>query len=329
MLEIPNLEAYLMGLVQQIPRRRVTTYGDLAEALGDRIAARWVGHFALHHAHYRSCRCHRVVRADGQLGLYVDGVAAKAERLRAEGVSLRDGRVDLREFGCQITLAEPPLAALRQLQESVVGQVRLEPATGPWRLAAGVDVSYVDSHLGVAAYALTDLASNKLIWSTTVTQRVQFPYIPSFLAFRELPLMLAALGEAARRKRRADVILVDGSGILHQRHAGIATHLGLLAKQTTVGVTKKRLYGSVAPRGLAPGESSPVIADDGQVVGVAMQRPRGSQRPIYVSPGYLIDVAQAQHVVRQTLAGHKLPEPLYWADRISREEAQKMVRDEI
>jgi deoxyribonuclease V len=322
-LEIPNIDACLISLVQQIPRGRVTTYGDLAAALGDRIAARWVGHFALNHPHYPSCRCHRIVRADGHLGLYVDGAAAKAERLQADGVSLRNGRVDLREFGCQMELDDPPLVALRQLQESVVDQVRLEPATGPWRLAAGVDVSYADPHLGVAAYALTDLATNKFVWSTTVTQRVQFPYIPSFLAFRELPLMLAALDKADRQHRRADVVLVDGSGVLHQRHAGIATHLGLLAKQTTVGVTKKRLFGHVATRTLAPGESSPIIADDGQVVGAALQRPRGSQRPIYVSPGYLIDVAQAEYVVRQTLAGHKLPEPLYWADRISREEAKK------
>ena len=324
-LEIPDLDGPLTRLVQQIPQGRVTTYGELAKALGDRVAARWVGHFALDHPHDRNCRCHRIVRSDGQLGLYIEGSRAKAKRLLADNVEVRHGRVDLLRYGCQLTLDEPPLTRLREVQQSMIAQVRLAPARGPWRLAAGVDVSYADPELGVAAYALTDVASNELIWSTTISQSVHFPYIPSFLAFRELPLMWLVLAKAARQRRVADVILVDGSGLLHHRHAGIATHLGVLARRATVGVTKKRLFGSVAHRDLAPSESSPVTDDGGRVIGVALQRHRLSQRPIYVSPGHLTDVAQAEQIVRRTLTDHRLPEPLYWADRISRAEARRMI----
>ena len=66
--EIPDLAQCLRGLLRQIPRGRVSTFGDLADALGDRIAATWVGHYAMHHDHDAECRCHRVVRADGGLG---------------------------------------------------------------------------------------------------------------------------------------------------------------------------------------------------------------------------------------------------------------------
>ena len=43
----------------------------------------------------------------------------------------------------------------------------------------------------------------------------------------------------------AEIVLVDGSGILHHRHAGIASHLGVVASLATIGVTKKLLCGRV------------------------------------------------------------------------------------
>ena len=48
----------------------MTTPGHLAAALGDRVAARWIGHYLLHHGHDADCPCHRVVRAGGVLGAY-------------------------------------------------------------------------------------------------------------------------------------------------------------------------------------------------------------------------------------------------------------------
>ena len=41
--EIPDLNQCLRNLIAQVPPGRVTTYGRLAEALGSRMAARWVG----------------------------------------------------------------------------------------------------------------------------------------------------------------------------------------------------------------------------------------------------------------------------------------------
>ncbi len=67
---VPDLTRALGDLLGQVPAGRVTTCGDLAEALGNRIAARWVGHFALHHDHGPRCACHRIVRVGGELGGY-------------------------------------------------------------------------------------------------------------------------------------------------------------------------------------------------------------------------------------------------------------------
>ena len=112
--------------------------------------------------------------------------------------------------------------------------------------------------------------------------------------------------------------LVDGSGILHQRHAGIATHLGVIASLPTIGVTKKLPCGQAELEGMQPGESRPVVYED-RLTGVALRSGPRSRRPIFISPGHLLDVAFAERLVRRLLAGRRLPEPLYWADRLSRE----------
>ena len=91
----------VLDLTCHIPRGKVTTYGELARALGSPLAGRAVGN-ALH-ANTRPVvvPCHRVVRADGSIGGYGGGVPRKVELLREEGVGVIDGRIDLQRFGFQ------------------------------------------------------------------------------------------------------------------------------------------------------------------------------------------------------------------------------------
>ena len=133
----------------------------------------------------------------------------------------------------------------------------------------GVDVAYPNAEEGVAAYALVETATGRLVWSTTVRRRVVFPYISTYLSFREIPILLDLLDEVRAAGRMAEVLLVDGSGILHHRHAGIASHLGVVASIPTIGVTKKLLCGSVNIEGMAPGESRPVV-HEGRPIGIAI-----------------------------------------------------------
>ena len=67
-IELPpvtDLAEELVGLLRQVPRGQITTYGDLARSLGDKSAARWVGTWMLDHPHGATCPCHRVVRVTG------------------------------------------------------------------------------------------------------------------------------------------------------------------------------------------------------------------------------------------------------------------------
>ena len=320
-LEIPDLALLLRRLIAQVPSGKVTTCGALAEALGSPTAARWVGHFLLHHPHAADCGCHRVVRAGGVLGPYVEGgPEGKRRRLAAEGVEVHGEAVDLDRYGLDAFRSDRPLERLRRLQEALAAKVSLRPPRTMPRTVGGVDVSYPRPDEGVAAYAQVQLDSGELLWSKTIRRTVAFPYITSFLTFRELPILMDLLGEVRAAGQLAPVLLVDGAGILHPRHAGIASHLGVAARRPTIGVIKKLLCGRVDIQQMAAGESRPVVHED-QLVGAALRPTAGSRRPIFVSPGHRVDLAFAEHVVRQLLLGHRLPEPLWWADRLSRQDS--------
>lgn len=315
---VPDLAQCLQDLLAQIPAGRVATCGDLAEALGNRIAARWVGHVALHHEHGPDCICHRIVRAGGELGGYAAGsMADKAQRLAEEGVEVQNSTIDLARFGFVDFRTDRPLDRLRQIQESVQRQIVLRPRRRLPKLTGGVDVSYPRPGIGVAAYTLVETESGKLVWSTTVRRPVTFPYISTYLSFREIPILLALLDEVRAAGRMAEVLLVDGSGILHHRHAGIASHLGVVVSTPTIGVTKKLLCGHVEMTGMAPGESRPVWHED-RLIGVALRPTAGSARPIFISPGHRVDVAFSERLVRRLLFNQRLPEPIRLADRLSR-----------
>jgi len=316
--KLPDLPKQLTELLAQIPPGRVATHGTLADALGNRIAARWVGHFVLHHEHDVACPCHRVVRAGGRIGEYAGGgPRAKAKRLRTEGVTVRRGAVDLAAYEFRRFVSDRPLEKLKRVQEELGSKVVLRSRRRIPKLVGGVDVSYPNPGRGVATYALVEAESGKLAWSTTIRRPVRFPYITSYLAFRELPILLDLIDEVRRAGRLAELVLVDGSGILHPRGAGIASHLGVIGSLATIGVTKKLLCGSVQLGGLRPHESRPVAIDD-RLVGIALRPTPGSRRPIFISPGHRTNLPFAERVVRQMLRGRRLPQPLYCADRLSR-----------
>ncbi len=316
--EIPDMPRHLRELLVQVPPGRVTTYRALAEALGNPIATRWVAQFLLQHEHDAACLCHRVVPSDGQLGRSpADSWRARARRLAAEGVEVRQAAVDLEQYGFDRFAGDRPLEALKRVQEEVLAKISLRGRRQMPALGGGVDVSYPHEDESVGAYALVEPASGRLVWSVTVRRRVVFPYITSYLSFRELPIHLALLEKARAANRLPDVLLVDGSGVLHQRHAGIASHLGVVAGLATVGVTKKLLCGEVELEGLRPLQSRPVV-HEGRTMGVAIRPSLRSRRPIFVSPGHCVNLAISEKVVRALLAGRRLPEPLYWADRLSR-----------
>ena len=59
---------YFYSLVKQIPESKVSSYGELARALGDIKASRAVGRMLNANPYAPVVACHRVVMSDGSIG---------------------------------------------------------------------------------------------------------------------------------------------------------------------------------------------------------------------------------------------------------------------
>lgn len=321
-IDVPDLFAALGDLLRQVPAGRVTTYGALAQALGAIGAARWVASCLLDPEGSSDLPRHRVVLRDGSLGQLPGGDLRQKERLLAsEGIAVSDRRVDVARYGFQDFATMRPLHELQLVQEQLLSRLRLRSPDAFPEFVAGVDVSYAGMGQGgpvegFAGYALIEVSTCDLVWSLTVRDVVRFPYIPGFLAFRELPVLLKLLAEVRRRDRLADVMLVDGNGILHHRHAGIASHLGIVAGLPTIGIGKSLLCGTVDQSCIGPGPGRPVVFR-GETVARAL-RNKARFRPVFVSPGNLVDLPFSVELTKRLFRKHRVPEPIYHAHAISR-----------
>jgi len=320
---IPDLPCELAQLLNQIPAGRVTTYGDLARALGDVKAARWVGEHLLAHRHGEDCPCHRVVRVDGDIGLYLTrDDAEKTAKLRHEGVTVSERIVDLDRFGFREFQTGTPLAVLRELQHRIPEELTLVPPTGTPKCVGGVDVSYITRTEAAASFVLIEPPSREPVWSTSVRADVTFPYISGYLSFRELPILIKLFERVRAAGREPDVTFVDGNGILHPRRAGSASCFGLAVQTPTIGVGKKLLCGSVDADEFDGPDVHRVI-HKGEAIGYAV-RAGLRNRPFFVSPGHLTDLPTTLSVTRLVLGDRRLPLPIALADRESRREAGRI-----
>jgi methylated-DNA-[protein]-cysteine S-methyltransferase len=89
--KIKNEDVY--NLLQKIPAGKVSTYGDLAKALGNPSASRTIGRILGENPNPIDVPCHRVVMSDGRVGGYAYGTARKRQLLEKEGVSFLNGSV--------------------------------------------------------------------------------------------------------------------------------------------------------------------------------------------------------------------------------------------
>ena len=85
-------------LLLQIPKGKVTTYREIAHALGIK-AYRAVGQAMNRNPNLLEGPCQRVVKSNGEVGGYAGGSASKIELLREEGVEVSEnGQINLSEF---------------------------------------------------------------------------------------------------------------------------------------------------------------------------------------------------------------------------------------
>lgn len=186
---------------------------------------------------------------------------------------------------------------------------------------AGVDVSY-EANRAYAAIAILRYADLKPLHAVCAATHCEFPYVPGLLAFREGPAVLAAWQEA---EFQPDLVLFDAHGFAHPRGLGLASHMGLWLDTPTVGVAKSRLYGWHEEPGPERGNVVSLHDErDPTIVIGAVMRTQSMEKPLYVSPGHLVDAPVAIQVVRRCCTNSRIPEPIKWSHRIARARDAKM-----
>lgn len=88
-----SFPALVYAKTKQVPRSRVTTYGQIARSIGKPKASRAVGNALNRNPYAPIVPCHRVVRASGEVGGFASGARKKIGLLHKEGVEVRNGKV--------------------------------------------------------------------------------------------------------------------------------------------------------------------------------------------------------------------------------------------
>jgi deoxyribonuclease V len=200
-------------------------------------------------------------------------------------------------------------------------------------LVAGVDQAFLDDR---AVSAVVVLRGDTVVERTHAVTDLAVPYVPGLLSFREGGPILDAV---ATLEVDPDLFVFDGSGRVHFRQAGLATHLGVVLDAPAVGVAKNLLCGTLDedPDGRPQGWRTPIRADAGvdapagTVIGYAFQSRQYDSRPVvnplYVSPGHRVCAETTVDVVDRLGGGYKLPEPTRLADAHA-DEVKRRVADE-
>lgn len=195
------------------------------------------------------------------------------------------------------------------LQQKLATRVERRNRLGRVRLLGGVDVSVVDAR-SRAAVVVLDAKTLEVVETRTADAPVRFPYVPGLLAFREMPVIRMAWRKV---KRRPDLVIVDGMGLLHPRRCGLACHLGVEFDVPSIGCGKTWYIGDYEEPARERGSWSP-MTDAGERLGAAV-RTRDGVNIVFISAGHRIALPTAVRWVLRTAVAARLPEPIRAAHR--------------
>lgn len=188
---------------------------------------------------------------------------------------------------------------------------------------AAIDVSYYSKNnveYGIACAILWDFKINKVMETQFFEDQIKFSYIPGYLGFREVPIMVNAF---KKLNSKPNVILCDGHGIIHPRRFGEATHLGFALDVPSIGIAKNPYIGNTNWKSIErnKGNKQPIF-ENGDIIGYAICL-ADNRKPVFISTGYKVDIELALKITLYLTKNHRQPEPLFLADQKSRQEILK------
>ena len=185
------------------------------------------------------------------------------------------------------------------------------------KLVAGVDLAYWkhnDDEYAVCCIVVIDFATHEVVEKKNYSGKIDVPYMPGFLAFRELPLILKTV---EMLENVPDLYVFDGNGYLHPRHMGIATHASFYLNKPTIGIAKTyfrvdKITDYTEPENEAGSFTDIVIG--GETYGRAL-RTHKNVKPVFISVGNNISLDTAcEFAMKLTDKESHIPLPTRLAD---------------
>ncbi len=289
-----DLYEEVYDLVKQIPKGMVSTYGLIARALGDEIASRAVGKILAENENLDAISCYKVVHQDGNIGKYRCGKGRKRELLKKDGINIEDDRI--KNFGELLFKdfeTSCPLWSCREEQLELRKKISLENELKDIETVGGIDVAY-DGRKAYGAY----IGMNKkreIIERKVICTEVNFPYIPTYFSYRELPVIEKLMDKI----EMPTILMLDGNGLIHPYGIGLASHVGIVFDKPTIGIAKSLLCGEV---------KNGKIIDGKELLGYELKS-KSSKKPIYISPGNKTSFELSLEIT-QHFCKFRIPEPI-------------------
>jgi deoxyinosine 3'endonuclease (endonuclease V) len=206
------------------------------------------------------------------------------------------------------------------------------------RFVAGCDITFSQEHqsFAITTAAVLDDKLN-LVKIQSQVSKIDVPYVPGFLAFREVPQMIDLFAKVSKslaskfENAKINCIFVDGNGILHPRECGLATHLGTTLNIPTIGCAKtifaidginNSMINTIKEkfRDEHQGEAGiaiPLKGNSGKIWGMALKNSPKAFDPLIVSVGNMIDIHTATDLVKK-YSKNRVVEPVRICDKHSR-----------
>ena len=177
-------------------------------------------------------------------------------------------------------------------------------------LIGGVDQHASEKGI-VSAIVVCEYPSLKVKEQVFAIEKPPIPYVSGFRAFREGP----AIGEAySKLTDKPQIMFFAGNGILHVQKAGLASHMGILLDQPSIGIARRCAIGV---------QKNDFIVVEGEKRAKSIVT-RKFSNPIYVSPGHRVSLLTAVKLTGECIREpHKLPEPLHEAHKLAKKAAKE------
>lgn len=192
-----------------------------------------------------------------------------------------------------------------RIQHELREKVNIKERTLNIATIGGADISLnLYSTTIYAGIILLSFPKLQPIAYSLVKSETRFPYVPGYLAFREVPALVKVWEQM---QQKPDVLVVDGHGIAHPRRMGIATHFGVATGQASMGCAKNMLTGKFEEPAIEQGAATPIL-DKGEQIGYAL-RSKSKTAPVYILPGHLFGMQNSLDLIKQCTGKYRIPEP--------------------